>query len=219
MARRPRRQGSRPESEFDPLETRYVVGIDPATGEGYVTAEGYTSVLRRNADGTVELISRNPVQQIYQRPNVEGTSTHNIEDLRSAQIQYHLAMARIRSYVQRDLEDQIAEEIQQRQQMSDTQSGSSSAPRSERPKVKISEVVSLLNQGYTRFEKDDKGFGSVQKKLGLTHSQTQQLFQHEALKGLKTKTPSIEIIDDRPKPTTTTTSTTTSSTTTSNPFE
>jgi hypothetical protein len=157
-----------------------------------------------------------------------GFDPHRVDDalidrMNVFQRQYDEAMQQVRqmTMVQRDLEDQIAEELQQRQMSGSTQSGPEPAPRSERPKIKISEVITLLSQGYTRFEKDDKGFGSVQKKFGLTHSQTQQLFQHEALKGLKTKTPSIEIIDDRPpaRPASTTSSTTTTSTTTNNPFD
>jgi hypothetical protein len=68
----------------------------------------------------------------------------------------------------------------------------------ERKRVSVTEVISLLKRGYTRYTADDAGFGSVQQHYSLTTGETKILFRHEALKRIKTKFPILEIIDDRP---------------------
>lgn len=62
--------------------------------------------------------------------------------------------------------------------------------------IKIPEVIELLKKGYTRYKKDDKGFGSIQEKYDLSFSEVRELFSYDKLRGVKTKTPSrLKIID------------------------
>jgi hypothetical protein len=37
-----------------------------------------------------------------------------------------------------------------------------------KPKIKVQDVLELLKKGYTRYEKDNKGYGSIQTHYGLT---------------------------------------------------
>lgn len=64
------------------------------------------------------------------------------------------------------------------------------------PQIKISEVMTLLKQGYTRFAEDNIGFGSLQEHYSLSQADIRRIFQHEKLKGLKTIAPTFELIDD-----------------------
>ena len=106
-------------------------------------------------------------------------------------------------YVQRDLEDQIMEELQSKSfhnhletnLKTKTMSTAAAAPKRE---IKISEVLGLLDKGYTRLTKFDKGEGSIQSFYGLTNSQVKELFEAPKLKGRKTKTVSVIAIDDAP---------------------
>jgi hypothetical protein len=127
-----------------------------------------------------------------------------IDQIRPLQVHYNAAVNNLRSLISEDIENQ---------QVMSEQSRGGGPPQ--RPKVKIMEIVDLLKKGYTRYRKDNKGFGSIQEKYGLSVSQIKELFAHEGLKGLKTRTPGIEIIDDRP----TTSTTTTTTTTTNNLFD
>lgn len=88
----------------------------------------------------------------------------------------------ILQYVQRDLEDLIQEIKQEKM----------SEPIRE-IKINLKEVVDLINQGYTRYKKDDKGQGNIQEKLGLTFGQAKELFQDEHLKHMKSKPPKVKI--------------------------
>lgn len=60
------------------------------------------------------------------------------------------------------------------------------------------EIVELLQKGYTRYAKQDKGFGSIQEKYGLKGTEVVELFSHPSLKHRKTVFPKtgIKIIDD-----------------------
>lgn len=63
----------------------------------------------------------------------------------------------------------------------------------DKPQVKVSEVLSLLKKGYTRYEKDNAdnpaAKGSIQAHYGLTASAVKDVFQNEHLKGKKTILP------------------------------
>jgi hypothetical protein len=67
-----------------------------------------------------------------------------------------------------------------------------------KPKIKVQDVLELLKKGYTRYEKDNKGYGSIQTHYGLTGVQVKELFLHSKLKQRKTILPksSLEIIDE-----------------------
>lgn len=99
-------------------------------------------------------------------------------------------------YIQRDLEDQIAEELEiiKNRNMSETK------PVVAPPTVDVADVIKLLESGYTRYKKDDRGQGSVQEHYNLSFSQVKELFSHEDLKGIKTKLPKLIIIDSRKTP-------------------
>lgn len=89
-------------------------------------------------------------------------------------------------YVQRDLEDQIAEEkglTYKKTEMSTV-----------RKQIKTADVVTLLKEGYTRYAKDDLGFGSIQAKYSLTFSECKELFAHDDIKRIKVKVPTLDII-------------------------
>jgi hypothetical protein len=68
----------------------------------------------------------------------------------------------------------------------------------ERPAFKVREILALLKQGYTRYAKDDMGYGSIQAHYGLTGVEVKELFQYEKLKARKTivPKPKMVIIDD-----------------------
>jgi hypothetical protein len=70
------------------------------------------------------------------------------------------------------------------------------AEQTNQREIKIPEVIELLKKGYTRYKKDDKGFGSIQEKYDLSFSEVRELFGYDKLRGVKTKTPSrLKIID------------------------
>lgn len=65
--------------------------------------------------------------------------------------------------------------------------------------VSIEEIKDLLNQGYSRFAKDDQGFGSIEAYYGFqTAAAVRKLFLHPKLKGLRSKVPDFIIVDDEP---------------------
>lgn len=59
------------------------------------------------------------------------------------------------------------------------------------PRVTTQEIKSLLRKGYTRYSKDDKGYGSIQVKYNLTRAQVANLFKDKDLIGLKTRVPGV----------------------------
>lgn len=65
------------------------------------------------------------------------------------------------------------------------------------PKINPQEVLELLKKGYSRYEKDDRGLGSIQKHFGLSGAAVTELFKDPNLKGRKTKYPRVivQIID------------------------
>lgn len=62
-------------------------------------------------------------------------------------------------------------------------------------RIKPTEVLALLKKGYTRYAKDDKGYGSIQEKYGLTGLAIQKLFKTPSLKNRKTIVPDF-ILDE-----------------------
>lgn len=66
-------------------------------------------------------------------------------------------------------------------------------------KIKVSEVLQLLKEGYTRFSKDDKGYGSIQEKYNLSALAVKKLFRTPSLKFKKTIIPDF-ILDEGEDP-------------------
>lgn len=63
--------------------------------------------------------------------------------------------------------------------------------------IRVSEVIAKLKSGYTRWESEAFEEGkSIQAVFGLTFSECKELFKHDKIKGLKTKVPTMLIIDD-----------------------
>lgn len=61
--------------------------------------------------------------------------------------------------------------------------------------VAPADVITLLKTGYSRWKKDDQGFGSIQEKYGLTFSEMKELFEHKDLKGIKRKVSRLKIVE------------------------
>lgn len=66
----------------------------------------------------------------------------------------------------------------------------------EEKKVVIPEVLKLLKSGYTRYKADDLGYGSIQEHYKLTGVESKTLFAHPKLKNIKTKVPTLLIIEE-----------------------
>lgn len=107
-------------------------------------------------------------------------------------------------WIQRDLEDQIAEEYkkQGKEYHSLIQKEKTMARE-----IKLSEVVSLLKQGYTRWTKEENVDGegkadgkSIQTHYDLTFSECKTIFAHPKVKGIKTKKLTITLVDDTESP-------------------
>jgi len=64
-------------------------------------------------------------------------------------------------------------------------------------KITISEILSLLDQGYTRLEKDaTEANKSLQNFYELPASKIAEIFRHPKLRGKMTNYNSFELIDD-----------------------
>lgn len=70
---------------------------------------------------------------------------------------------------------------------------------SEIKKIGLLAVREDLKNGLTRWKKDDLGFGNIEEKYSLTFSEMKILIQHPKMRGIKTKVPSIILIDDIPE--------------------
>lgn len=57
------------------------------------------------------------------------------------------------------------------------------------PVVTPEEILALLKQGYTRYEKDNLGHGSIQAKYNLSDTNVKRMFSHPDLKNKKTVEP------------------------------
>ena len=62
--------------------------------------------------------------------------------------------------------------------------------------IKISEVLNYLKNGVTRWDKENVGFGSLEKIYDLTSTEMKELMDHPKIKGVRTKIPTFRIIDD-----------------------
>ena len=62
--------------------------------------------------------------------------------------------------------------------------------------IKVSEVLNSLKSGVTRWKKEDLGFGSIEEKFDLTFTEMKELMNHPKIRGVKTKIPTLRIIDD-----------------------
>lgn len=103
-----------------------------------------------------------------------------------------------RTYVQRDLEDQIEEEYKSKGRIYDrTDKKSPNMSTQQAPTVVVQDVLDLLKKGYTRLAKDSKGYGSIQEHYKLTGVQIKELFNHPKLRQRKTILPrtSLNIVD------------------------
>lgn len=66
-------------------------------------------------------------------------------------------------------------------------------------KVNLSQLIEDLNNGLTRYKKDDIGFGSLEKKYNLSTSEMIEVLAHPKLKGIESKIPTFIIVDDLPQ--------------------
>lgn len=62
--------------------------------------------------------------------------------------------------------------------------------------IKVSEVLLHLKNGVTRWKKEDLGFGSLEEIYDLSFTEVKELINHPKIKGVKTKIPTLKIIDD-----------------------
>lgn len=62
--------------------------------------------------------------------------------------------------------------------------------------VSLAQVKEDLNNGLTKWKKDDIGFGSLEKKYNLTMSEMIELLNHPRVKFMETRIPTFRIIDD-----------------------
>lgn len=67
--------------------------------------------------------------------------------------------------------------------------------------VSVKQLINDLENGMTRYKKDDFGNGSIEQKYNLTKAQVARIFKNEKLKGLKVKGKTrikddVELIDD-----------------------
>lgn len=103
-----------------------------------------------------------------------------------------------RTYVQRDLEDQIKEEYERLgkkyQRVDKSNNMSTQSPAIARPVIVVQDVLNLLKAGYTRYTKDDMGYGSIQTQYQLTGVQVKELFNHSKLKAKKTILPKTGLV-------------------------
>ena len=99
-------------------------------------------------------------------------------------------------YIQRDLEDQIEEEYRAQGKMY-KRTNSDNMSTQEAPQIVLQDVLKLLKQGYTRLDKDDLGYGSIQSKYSLSVAEVKELFTNPKLRMKKTVIPkrSLNIVD------------------------
>ena len=104
------------------------------------------------------------------------------------------------TYIQRDLLDQINEETLKQKQTNMSTVTESKPTVVTTQRIKPSEVLTLLKSGYTRYAKDNKGYGSIQEKYNLTNLAVQKLFKTPLLKNRKTIVPDFILEEDDSTP-------------------
>ena len=62
--------------------------------------------------------------------------------------------------------------------------------------VTLSQVKEDLDNGLTKWKKDDIGFGSLEKKYSLTMQEMIELLANSKVKQMETRIPTFRIIDD-----------------------
>lgn len=62
--------------------------------------------------------------------------------------------------------------------------------------IKISEILTDLKSGVTRWKKEDLGFGSIEEKYSLKFAEMKQVMNHPKIKGIRTTIPSLLLVDD-----------------------
>lgn len=70
------------------------------------------------------------------------------------------------------------------------------------PQIKqlsLSAIAEDLNNGLTKWKKDDIGFGSIEKKYNLLTNEAIELFGHPKVKKMETRIPTFIIVDDLPE--------------------
>lgn len=68
------------------------------------------------------------------------------------------------------------------------------------PEIVVQDIIELMDKGYSRFEKDDEGFGSIQKHYNLTAGEVREIFAHPKLAKVKKRRPKIVLIDKEAQP-------------------
>lgn len=62
--------------------------------------------------------------------------------------------------------------------------------------IRVSEIINHLENGVTWLEKENLGFGSIQKIYGINELQVGAVRNHPKLKGLEPQVTIINVIDD-----------------------
>jgi len=62
--------------------------------------------------------------------------------------------------------------------------------------IDLKEIVKDIKNGFSRFKRDDKGYGSIQEKYGLSEKEVKFINQQPEIKGLRSTKPiNIEFLD------------------------
>jgi hypothetical protein len=62
--------------------------------------------------------------------------------------------------------------------------------------IRLSQIKEDLNNGLSKWKKDEIGFGSIEKKYGLTNAEMIDLMAHPKVKKMETRIPTFVIEDD-----------------------
>jgi len=65
--------------------------------------------------------------------------------------------------------------------------------------VTLSTIKEDLNNGLTKWKKDDIGFGSIEKKYNLLTNEAIELFGNPKVKKMETRIPTFIIVDEVPE--------------------
>jgi hypothetical protein len=68
--------------------------------------------------------------------------------------------------------------------------------RQEKKDIRVSWIIENLDNGVTWLEKDNMGFGSIQKLYGINEVQVEAIRKHPKLVGLEPRVTIINLIDD-----------------------
>jgi hypothetical protein len=62
--------------------------------------------------------------------------------------------------------------------------------------IKITQIIRDIESGLTRYEKDSIGFGSVQRKFGMTDLEVELIFRHPLLRNVNVPSIRFVLVDD-----------------------